>query len=368
MIAIDLFCGAGGLTRGLLNAGINVILGIDNNDACLLTYEHNNRPTEFLCSDLRNVDAKDIRRRLTGRAGVPLLLAGCAPCQPFSTHQRSSRSGDESRLLREVTRMTEELQPDWVFIENVPGLARVGGFSTYRRFKSALADQGYKFADGVVDAKWYGVPQNRRRLVLVASRVGQPSLPEPTHGEGKEPYGTVRGAIGYLPKIAAGQRDPMIPNHCAADLTEVNLRRLRLTPCDGGGRLDWPQSLVLDCHKKRAGHEDVYGRMRWDAPAPTLTCRCFSISNGRYGHPEQDRAISLREAASLQSFADDYRFFGASQKSLGEQIGNAVPVGLAEAVGRHILSLSDLAADTTAKQRKLKGTRWRTSTLRRSDR
>lgn len=264
--------------------------------------------------------------------------------------------------------MTEELQPDWVFIENVPGLARVRGFSTYKRFKSALASQGYTFVDGVVDAKWYGVPQGRRRLVLIASRVGQPSLPDPTHGAGKKPYRTVRDAIGYLPKIAAGQRDPLIPNHGAANLSEVNLRRLRLTPRDGGGRLDWPESLALDCHKNRVGHEDVYGRMRWDAPAPTLTCRCFSISNGRYGHPEQDRAISLREAACLQSFAVDYQFFGPTQQSIGEQIGNAVPVGLAEAVGRHILSLSGLAAKTPAKQRKRKGTTWRTSTLGRSGR
>jgi DNA (cytosine-5)-methyltransferase 1 len=340
MIAIDLFCGAGGLTRGLRNAGMSVILGIDNNESCRLTYEHNNRPTEFLCSDLRSVDAKDIRQRLAGRAGVPLLLAGCAPCQPFSTYQRSSRSTDLSRLLREVARMTEELQPEWVCIENVPGLARVRGFSTYYRFKVALGRQGYKFIDGVIDAKWYGVPQNRRRLVLVASRVGVPSLPMPTHGKGKECYRTVRDAIGHLPKLTAGQRDPSVPNHGAADLAEVNLRRLRSTPRNGGGRMDWPESLALDCHKERTGHEDVYGRMRWDTPAPTLTCRCYSISNGRYGHPEQDRAISLREAASLQSFPEDYRFFGPSQKSIGEQIGNAVPVALAQAMGRHIMTLA----------------------------
>lgn len=352
MIAIDLFCGAGGLTRGLRNAGIGVILGIDNNEECRLTYELNNRPAEFLCSDLRDVEAKDVSRRLAGRSKVPLLLAGCAPCQPFSTHKRSAESDDESKLLREVARMTQALNPEWVFIENVPGLARVKGNSTYRRFKSALREQGYVFADGTVDAKWFGVPQNRRRLVLIASRVGEPSLPEPTHGKGKKSYHTVRAAIGHLPRLAAGERDPGIPNHFAADLTEVNLNRLRLTPVDGGGRLDWPDSVGLQCHKERTGHEDVYGRMRWDAPAPTLTCRCFSISNGRYGHPDQDRAISLREAASLQSFPEEYQFFGPSQRSLGAQIGNAVPVSLAEAIGRHILALAAMAAHKPAKQRK----------------
>ncbi len=352
MIAIDLFCGAGGLTRGLRNAGIPVILGIDNNEDCRLTYEHNNKPAEFLCSDLRDVEAKEVRRRLVGRSGVPLLLAGCAPCQPFSTHQRSAQTDDEGRLLREVARMTEALHPEWVFIENVPGLARVKGNSTYSRFKTALVRQGYKYADGTVDAKWFGVPQNRCRLVLVASRVGEPSLPEPTHGTGKVPYRAVRAAIGHLPKLAAGQRDPAIPNHCAADIAEVNLNRLRLTPIDGGGRTDWPASLGLECHKERVGHEDVYGRMRWDAQAPTLTCRCYSISNGRYGHPEQLRAISLREAASLQSFPEDYQFFGPSQKSLGAQIGNAVPVSLAQAVGRHIMVLAGMVLKKTAKRRK----------------
>jgi DNA (cytosine-5)-methyltransferase 1 len=352
MIAIDMFCGAGGLTRGLRNAGISVILGIDNNETCRLSYEHNNRPTEFLCSDLRDLKPGEVRRRLVGRAGLPLLLAGCAPCQPFSTHQRSLGSDDESRLLREVARLTEELRPEWVFIENVPGLARVGGFSTYKRFKSALGKRGYKFVDGTVDAKWFGVPQSRRRLVLVASRVGEPSLPSPTHGEGKEPFHTVRDAISHLPKLTAGERHPTIPNHGAADITEVNLRRLRFTPRDGGGRMSWPRRLGLDCHKEHRGHPDVYGRMRWDAPAPTLTCRCFSISNGRYGHPDQDRAISLREAASLQSFPEDYQFFGPSQKALGAQIGNAVPVALAEAVGRHIMTLAGLTLKTIPARRK----------------
>lgn len=246
--------------------------------------------------------------------------------------------------------MTAALLPEWVFIENVPGLARVSGNSTYRRFKAALVEQGYTFVDGVVNAMWFGVPQNRRRLVLIASRVGNPSLPEPTHGEGKKPFRTVRDAISHFPRIAAGERHPTIPNHFAAEITELNLRRLRLTPVDGGGRTDWPESLGLECHKDRKGHEDVYGRLRWASPAPTLTCRCFSISNGRYGHPEQHRAISLREAASLQSFPEEYQFFGPSQKAIGSQIGNAVPVSLAEAVGRHIMSHAVRSFEKPAKR------------------
>ena len=226
-------------------------------------------------------------------------------------------------------------------MENVPGLANVRGFSTYVRFQRALLALGYRLSCGILDAKKYGVPQTRRRLVLIASKSCEPSLPEPSHGTTRRPYCTVRETISHLPKLQAGQRHPSIPNHYAACLSPLNLVRLKHTPTNGGGRTDWPSRLTLNCHKKtKKGHEDVYGRMKWDAPAPTLTCRCFSISNGRYGHPEQHRAISLREAACLQTFPNAYVFYGATQKSLGEQIGNAVPVQLAKAMGNHIQAIA----------------------------
>lgn len=342
MIAIDLFCGAGGLTRGLMNAGIDVLVGIDINSDCRLTYERNNRPAQFFCADLRDVARTTLAPFLKGRRKEPLLLAGCAPCQPFSAHRRSSKADDERRLLREVSRLAAELKPEFVLIENVPGLAKVKGFSTYSRFQRALVALGYDFTCSVLDAKRFGVPQTRRRLVLLAARDRLVSLPMPTHGSEEQPYETVRDAIGSYPRLQAGQRHPSIPNHYAACLTSVNLERLKRTPPDGGGRLDWPGHLTLQCHRKRKkGHEDVYGRMKWDAPAPTLTCRCFSISNGRYGHPEQHRAISLREAASIQSFPSTYVFYGPTQRSLGEQIGNAVPVCLAEVMGRHVVDLHE---------------------------
>ena len=340
MIAIDLFCGAGGLTRGLVNAGISVTVGIDNNPDCRVTYEMNNRQTRFMLADIREVDGACFSPYIGQRDRAPLLLAGCAPCQPFSTHQRTQRAAGHRNLLAEVSRLAAELNPEWVLIENVPGLARVKGRSTYNRFLSSLEKLQYQYAVGVLDAKQYGVPQTRRRLVLIASRTHTPSLPAPTHGGNLTPYRTVRDAIAHLPRLEAGQRHPSIPNHSAARLEGQNLDRMKSTPPDGGGRTHWPSDLVLRCHKDdRKGHEDAYGRMRWDSPAPTLTCRCFSISNGRYGHPVQHRAISLREAACLQAFPVDYAFFGPTQQSLGDQIGNAVPVQLAEVVGRHILGL-----------------------------
>jgi DNA (cytosine-5)-methyltransferase 1 len=165
-------------------------------------------------------------------------------------------------------------------------------------------------------------------------------MPQPTHGPDLIEYETVRGAINHFPRLRAGGECETVPNHKAATLKAINLDRLRATPLNGGGRLDWPDELVLNCHRgKYKGHSDVYGRMRWDAPAPTLTCRCYSVSNGRYGHPEQNRAISLREAASLQSFPDDYVFYGESQSEIAAQIGNAVPVGMGEALGRKVLEL-----------------------------
>ncbi len=336
MIAVDLFCGAGGLTRGLRNVGIQVLLGVDVNEDYRKTYEANNGPAKFLSCDIRDLTGNQVTKLLPKHYSDELALVGCAPCQPFSAHRRNQASRNENRLLLEFERLIRELRPGWVFMENVPGLSKVPGYSAYRRFTRTLGLLGYKFEAQVVDAKKFGVPQTRRRFILLATRLGSISLPPATHGPKAIPYKTVRQAIGQLPSIKAGESYPKIPNHQAAEVTLVNLERLKHTPRNGGDRSAWPRKLILKCHSGSKGHEDVYGRMRWDAPAPTLTCRCFSISNGRYGHPTQHRAISLREAALLQSFPKRFKFFGRSQRSIGEQIGNAVPVLLAEAVGRQL--------------------------------
>ncbi len=341
MRAIDFFCGAGGLTRGLLNAGIEVVAGIDIDARCQESYDTNNAPSHFVQGDIRDVTRNDLAELTDIEDTENLVFVGCAPCQPFSSQRKGEGRRLDATLLHEFGRLVADVLPGHVLIENVPGMARVPGNSTFRRFISLLRDHGYSVSFGVLDAKHFGVPQTRRRLVLIASLYGESYLPCRQHGPGLEALRTVREAISHFPRLNAGEVNDTILNHTAASITPRNLRRLRHTPPDGGGRRDWPEELLLDCHRNGyMGHTDVYGRMYWDSPAPTLTGRCNSISNGRYGHPEQDRAISLREAACLQSFPDDYEFFG-SNKQIALQIGNAVPVALAEALGTHLRVLAE---------------------------
>jgi DNA (cytosine-5)-methyltransferase 1 len=343
MIGLDFFCGAGGLTRGLIDAGIRVLAGIDSDARCKDTYEKNNH-AEFWHADIRDVNKLMIEEQFPLLFVQPddVLFAGCAPCQPFSQQRNSKVERKDKNILLEFGRIIEECLPGWVLVENVPGMANVRNRNTtpYNEFRQILERNNYVCAPGFVNAKDYGIPQNRRRFVLLASRVEgvSVSLPEKTHGPTNIAYRTVRQAIRHFPPIVAGMTDPSINNHTSTSISPINLERLRATPHDGGDRRSWPDNLVLKCHKDHDGHTDVYGRMHWDQPAPTLTSKCISISNGRYGHPEQDRAISLREAAALQTFPDDYAFYG-SIPSVALQIGNAVPVLLGLCLGKHILSL-----------------------------
>ena len=334
MYAIDFFCGAGGLTKGLCDAGISVLAGYDNDAACEGTYTCNNGATKFYTADIRGLGVGDLHMPNSG----PWLFAACAPCQPFSSQRRITEPHADATLLSNLGRLVLAAHPSYVLVENVSGMTRVPGFSTFRRFLKALSSGGYKYVYGILDTKYYGVPQTRRRLVLLASREDIPCLPIATHGAHGEKVCTVRDAIGHFPTIEAGEMDDDVPNHVAARISDRNLERLRNTPVDGGDRRCWPDKLVLDCHKKTKGYTDVYGRMAWERPAPTLTSKCNSISNGRFGHPDQDRAISLREAAAIQTFPDDYVFHGKSGQ-IARQIGNAVPVAFAEALGRHIVDL-----------------------------
>jgi DNA (cytosine-5)-methyltransferase 1 len=241
--------------------------------------------------------------------------------------------------LGHFQKFVEYYLPEYVFFENVPGLQRVKSKKgPFAEFLATLARLKYNKAVGIVKALDYGVPQRRRRLVVVASRLGSICIPKPTHGDGRPnpKYSTVEDWIGDLPAIAAGQTHKTDPNHRAASLSRLNLTRIKaISP--GEDRRQWPEELKLDCHSNGyKGHTDVYGRMRWDHPASGLTTRCISLSNGRFGHPDQDRAISVREAACLQTFPRDFIFKG-SLNSMARQIGNAVPVILAEHFGRHFI-------------------------------
>ena len=307
------------------------------------TFQINFPDAIFKLEDIREISTSYVRTLVDAQRPNPILFCGCAPCQPFTkqnTTRRPQEADDRLSLLSYFATLVEQCGPDIVFVENVPGLHRFDhGSQTFGGFLQRLKLAGYSYDYKLVPLKRYGIPQNRSRLVLLAmaGRYGQIKLPPETNGPNaaNPRYQTVRDWIGDFPPIVAGAEHPDIPNHRAAKLSAKNLHRVRATP-EGGGHASWPKELQLPCHKKTPGYSDVYGRMSWDLPASGLTTRCISYSNGRFGHPEQDRAISVREAASLQTFPLDFRFKG-SLTSMARQIGNAVPVHLAKIMGLHVI-------------------------------
>ena len=334
VIAVDFFCGVGGLTRGLLDAGIIVKKGYDIDSGVRETYEKNNRG-KFFHKDISLLKGEEVLEGIDRKNNF-FLLAGCAPCQPFSRiNKKISEKDDKKILLLQFGRLIEETKPDFVLMENVPGLKNGKGQVIFRKFENILKKENYSYDVKILNARDYGVPQNRKRIVLVASKHDLITLPAPTHGpksKNKSSFITVRETISRYPRISVGTKHKEIPNHETRKLSELNKKRLRLIRKNGGSRIDLPKNLVLKCHKNYKGHSDVYGRMEWDKVAPTLTCKCTSISNGRFAHPTQTRGISVREAAALQTFGDDYVFYGSLTKNT-EGVGNAVPVKFAEKVG-----------------------------------
>lgn len=335
---VDFFSGCGGTSCGFRAAGLDILAGLDIDAEAAATFRENFPAAFFFEGDVREMETS-ILEPVIGKREHPLLFAGCAPCQPFSRQNKTTNRADPRRtLLKEFGRFVEAWMPDYVFVENVPGMQRIQRSGPLYAFQRLLRKLGYRLECAVVPALWYGVPQTRERLVLIASRGETVAIPRPTHGPDTPVgrYSTVGDWIKNLPPIEAGQTHSSDSDHVAAMLTDINLQRIRATP-EGGGRGDWPQSLWLDCHKTYSGHSDVYGRLSWDKQAAGLTTRCISYSNGRFGHPSQDRAISVREAACLQTFPREYRFIG-SITSRARQIGNAVPPKMAEAFGRAFLT------------------------------
>lgn len=349
LACIDLFCGAGGLTHGLISEEIRVVAGVDIDPMCRHPFETNNE-ARFIRQDVSKTTPEELHA-LFGDAEIR-ILAGCAPCQPFSTYaQRYDTVGsDRWALLYEFARLVESVRPEIVTMENVPTVTR---HQVYADFVTSLKDLKYWVWEGVVDCSDYGLPQQRRRQVLLASRIGDIKLIEPTHGG--DPV-TVQQAIGELPPLAAGESSATDALHTAAKLSELNLERIRAS-VPGGTWRDWPEHLRAKCHQRDTGktYPSVYGRMRWDEPAPTLTTQFFGFGSGRFGHPEQDRAISLREGAILQGFPEHYSFLPERApihfRTLGRLIGNAVPVTLGRVIGRSInrhLGITSRTASTTA--------------------
>jgi DNA (cytosine-5)-methyltransferase 1 len=340
--AVDFFCGAGGMTHGLRSAGIHVLGGIDNALQCKDSYERNNFPARFIHHDIASLRFEELSE-LLGIAvkDSQLIFVGCSPCQYWSKIQTSrTKSAQTAFLLKEFQRFVEYFLPGFVVLENVPGLKH-NKESYLPHFLSFLESQGYYYAHGIVDASRYGVPQHRLRYLLIASRsVSSVTLPEPS--ENRVWVRDVLGESNGFPCIPAGHIDHTPFLHTSSALSEKNLRRIRLTPHDGGTRHSWKDDPELQINAYRGKDSifvDVYGRMCWDRPAPTITTKFNSISNGRFGHPEEDRAISLREGACLQSFPRDYLFFDTNLQGIARQIGNAVPPLLSEKIGQHIIRM-----------------------------
>ena len=336
-VAVDLFCGAGGLSYGMQRSGISIAAGLDADPACGHPFS-TNLGAAFHELDIADVTADFVDSLFPTHC--VRILAGCAPCQPYSSYSYRSSSKDQRwQLLVKFGELVRELRPDIVTMENVPHLRN---HDVFGEFLQTLRNSGYTDPfNSVVHCAYYGVPQSRKRLVVMASRFGEVTMIKPTHKEGK--FQTVRQTIERLMPIDAGSSHPEDLLHKASGLSSKNLERIRNSR-PGGTWRDWKENLRANCHTRKSGESfrNVYGRMEWDSLAPTLTTQFNGFGNGRFGHPEQDRAISLREGALLQTFPQDYSFVPNGSTIPMDQtaklIGNAVPVKLGEAIGRSILA------------------------------
>ncbi|MDE2747493.1 MAG: DNA cytosine methyltransferase [Chloroflexota bacterium] len=333
---VDIFCGAGGLTHGFVQQGFNVVAGIDNDIHCKFPYEHNNDAT-FIQKSVCEIDPDEIDALFL--PNQPRILVGCAPCQPFSnyTHKREYR--DKWDLVIKFAELILAIRPQIFSMENVPSLVTYMNRSVYKSFISML-EPHYRIWDEIVFAPDYGVPQKRRRLVVLGSLLGEIELLPRTHTP--EDYVDVQTAIGELPPIAAGEVCESDPLHRTRGLSPLNMERM-LQSVPGGTWADWDEELRAECHKKSSGRtfSCVYGRMKADSPAPTITTQAFSFGTGRFGHPVQDRALSLREMAIIQSFPMEYKFVREEEtdysfERIGKMIGNAVPVLLAKQIAASV--------------------------------
>jgi DNA (cytosine-5)-methyltransferase 1 len=327
---VDMFCGAGGLTHGFRQKGFEIVGGIDVDESCRHAFESNN-DAPFIRRDVAVIKAHEVNGLFT--PGKARVLVGCAPCQPFSTYNQKNED-PKWQLLRQFGNLVDEIRPDVLSMENVPRLLNFRGGGTFRQFVRKLHDASYHVACDVLYGPDFGLAQTRSRLVLLASKIGPIEMPRPTH---KTNHRTVRQEIGRLRPLRPGDVDSNDPLHRASRLSEINLKRIS-TAKPGGTWRDWTPNLVAECHRAETGkgYASVYGRMEWDAPAPTITTQFYGFGNGRFGHPEQDRALSLREGALLQGFPKSYEFVAPTDriqfKTVGRLIGNAVPVKLAAAI------------------------------------
>lgn len=341
---IDLFCGIGWLSHWLLRVGLPVSAGFDIDWNCKFWYEYNNK-AKFCQQDIKTLKAEQLKD-IFWDTDIKVLV-GCAPCQPYSlmNTKKWTYSWDDIKERSPVDKfasLIREITPEIVSMENVPGLMTNKKSDSFQNFLRTLEECGYKYDYKVVNCTDYGIPQTRRRLILVASRIGEIKIIPPTH---KTPV-TLKEAIKDLPKLKSWETSRTDKYHTCQNLTKINLERLKYIPHNG-----WDLSMIEskyrpECFKKKSGKsylKNVYGRMYRDKPAPTMTTLCTWLWNGRFWHPEQDRAISVREAARIQTFPDDYQFFPENEdcniQKASKFIGNAVPVRLWEVIWESILNI-----------------------------
>ncbi len=344
--AIDFFCGAGGMTYGMRQAGIDVLAGIDLDAKAKETYEYNNPGSVFLNKNIFEYQPEDLKLDIKELKGYDLkeyddemIFIGCSPCQYWSLVNRKKESSAHSKdLLKDFQRFVEAYKPGFVVIENVPGLEKKKEESGLQEFLDVLKKLGYKNVDDSYDIynlNEYGVPQSRRRFSLIVSRVTE-KLVKPDKSSEKPTAGDFIKNYAKFPPIEAGHKDENKNRfHSAAGLSAENIEALKKSkPCGKPAKKRKNFSEV--------GFQDSYGRMCWDKPAPTITTKFFSLSNGRFGHPEQNRALSIREGATLQTFPENYVFKTNSIQLAAKFIGNAVPPEFARRIGEAIIkSLED---------------------------
>ena len=331
--AIDLFSGCGGLSWGLKNAGFEMVGAVEIDRLAAMTYKLNFPQAEIWGEDIRELSPKKIRKELGLKKGDLTLLAGCPPCQGFSalrTRRHSAQKKDiDNDLIFEVLKFVEEFEPRAIMIENVPGLAKDDRIFA---FKLKLEIMGYLTDFEVHNARDYGTPQSRRRMIFMAIK-GQ----KPVFAAKSKKQKTVRDAIGALDEPGLG--NDRLHDYEVSRQPHVQ-RLIEHIPPDGGSRSALPNHMQLACHKRARGFNDIYGRMAWDKPAPTITCGCINPSKGRFLHPEQNRAITAREAALLQGFPKAFKFdISKGHYAVAQMVGNAFPPKFAERHAREIAKL-----------------------------
>jgi DNA (cytosine-5)-methyltransferase 1 len=341
--AIDLFSGAGGLTVGLKQAGFKVVAAVEVDEEISKTYTKNHPEVILINKDIRRVSGKEILK-FTGLKKID-LVAGCPPCQGFSKlTDKHHRDDVRNELVLEMARIVAELKPEICMMENVPGLVGRGS-PLLGAFEEKLNSMGYKIKKDVLQMADFGVPQSRRRLVLLAGKGFEVSLPEATHSRLPDKDSNLKPWV-KLREILKGEPNPLTLSaarkkggvkkfnwHVVRDIKEITIKRLRAIK-SGENRLVLPRRLRPDCHKsvKAKGFENVYARMRWDHVSPTITSGCTTFSSGRFGHPRQNRTISVREAALIQTFPKSYKLETNNIGVACELIGNALPCRFAKVV------------------------------------